>query len=335
MRIWKRVVPEELINAFRQASWIWAAGDALFNAPAGLDEGRAFRFTFPSPQGMRATSALIMMTVDNEYVFYVNGNFVGHARNWTTAETYAVNLHPTLNVFAVWGHNYFSKQGGDGPAGVIVAIQITFADGTTSTLSSDESWKAIRAVPDGFSLPSFDDSQWNKTMVLAKNGSGPWGSRVTVDVDSVLSPPPIHPMPISFKLSPTTTSSALISEASSLIAPLTVPVPTASTPITPEMSGPSHSSVLRVPVGIIVGSVVGGIVMLLLIVVLFLWLRARDKLRRRGIDIAAKMVPFDIGPRRPPGYDVPIFVHVPRRGLKCPKTALRFFDRAFMMAIFA
>lgn len=179
-------LPDTLLSAFRSASWIWTSETGAPNAPA---EDRAFRKTFTSPAGKVATSALVLLSVDDRFSFYVNGNLVGSSSttvdNWKTAQKFTVPLASGSNLFAIRGTNLADVgTGGPGPAGVLAAIQITFSDGTTSVLSSDASWRSIKVIPTNFQSPSLDDSQWAAAAVLSQYGSGPWGTQVAVLTDT-------------------------------------------------------------------------------------------------------------------------------------------------------
>jgi alpha-L-rhamnosidase len=179
-------LPDTLVAAFRSASWIWTSETGAPNAPA---EDRAFRKTFTTPSGKVATSALVLLSVDDRFSFYVNGNLVGSSPTtvdvWKTAQKFTVPLASGSNLFAIRGTNLADvSTGGPGPAGVLAAIQITFSDGTTSIFSSDASWRSIKVIPANFQSPSLDDSQWAASTVLAQYGSGPWGTQITVSADT-------------------------------------------------------------------------------------------------------------------------------------------------------
>ncbi|KAJ6629620.1 hypothetical protein B0H10DRAFT_1986072 [Mycena sp. CBHHK59/15] len=74
------VIPVPVSSAFTSASWIWTSEADPANSPAG---DRAFRFTYTSPAGKNATSAVIVMTVDDRFTFYVNGALVRVSPNVT------------------------------------------------------------------------------------------------------------------------------------------------------------------------------------------------------------------------------------------------------------
>lgn len=173
--------PSTLVSTFNAASWIWTKETEFPNAPPG---DRAFRKTYATPSGKVATSAEVLITADDLFDLYLNGQLVGSASNatdsWKSAEIFNVNLSSDSNLFAVRGTNRPAVGGGDGPAGLIAAIQITFVDGTSSFISTDSTWLATNTVPDNFQSPSFNDSQWAAATIEATYGSGVWGSQVVL-----------------------------------------------------------------------------------------------------------------------------------------------------------
>ncbi|KAF9459417.1 hypothetical protein BDZ94DRAFT_1020793 [Collybia nuda] len=244
-------LPVALVNAFQSSSWIWTTETDPPNAPA-LD--RAFRSTFISPVGKVATSAIILLSVDDRFSFYVNGNLVGTSPttpdNWKNAHVYIVTLAPTTNVFAIRGTNLPDVNiGGPSPAGVLAAIQVNFSDGLTSLLSSSGGWRATKVIPDGFESPSFNDSQWDPASPLFKYGEGPWLTDVVLPTGAV----------------PT----------------IALPVPASSTSMTQSTAIPTitnnTTSGAHEPVGAIIGGVIGGIIVLLLVVLVYLWRKRRPR----------------------------------------------------------
>ncbi|KAG5634482.1 hypothetical protein H0H81_001804 [Sphagnurus paluster] len=131
---------------------------------------------FTTPNGKAAISALILITVDDQFSLYVNGNLVGSSPTtpdiWKSSQKFSVPLSHSSNLFAVRGTNV------GGPAGLLAAIQITFSDGTTTIISSDASWRSAKNIPENFEFPSVNDSSWSPATVLAPYGSGPWETNV-------------------------------------------------------------------------------------------------------------------------------------------------------------
>lgn len=198
-------IPAALVASFQTSSWIWTPETDLANAPAGI---RAFRRTYTPPAGKSPSSALVLITVDNLFSLFVNGQFAGAPPNttdvWKQSQIFNVPLNPGPNLFAVITENLRDATTGKefGAAGLLAAIQVTFSDGTTSFIKSDASWRGVRTVPQDFAAPTFDDSPWNTAVVITPYGTGVWGSQV-----SLPSPNAIPPL-LSLSVSSTSTTAS-------------------------------------------------------------------------------------------------------------------------------
>jgi hypothetical protein len=167
---------------FAGSLWIWT------NEGTSLPgQARAFRYTFNPPAGLIPLYATIVVTCDNGYAFWLNGNFIAvspTATDWTVAQRYVLQLVPGPNAFAFVG---FNSDGGPTPAGLLahVQVQLVNATGPGSTLvnfGTDSTWLTLngQAPPLNFEFPPFNDSGWSSATVYAEYGGGPWGSGVTV-----------------------------------------------------------------------------------------------------------------------------------------------------------
>ncbi|KAF8891023.1 hypothetical protein BD779DRAFT_1799341 [Infundibulicybe gibba] len=136
-----------LTATFRSSSWIWL-GAILAVEPAG---DWVFQKTLPISTAP-AKEAAILLTVDD-----TNANLA----KWQNATAVRGNLDPNSNAFAVQAHNSPSDTDASAGsyAGLLASIQISYADGNTTTISSDATWRVTQPIPDGFQSPSFDDAQ--------------------------------------------------------------------------------------------------------------------------------------------------------------------------------
>ncbi|PBK58181.1 hypothetical protein ARMSODRAFT_1091322 [Armillaria solidipes] len=111
-----------------------------------------------------------VLTTDNGYTVYANGQNLGSGSDYTAAQAYSVpQLNPDENVFAVNGVNT------GGPAGVIGTILVAFNDGTSVSYVTDSTWKSFVDVPSGFELPATNDDTWAAATISGKYGVSPWG----------------------------------------------------------------------------------------------------------------------------------------------------------------
>ncbi|KAJ6558052.1 hypothetical protein B0H19DRAFT_1261613 [Mycena capillaripes] len=231
------------------SNWIWSTANASKAADVG---SVGFRKPFPTPSGKSAQLATILLTVDNNFALYLNGQYVGTppgvtSGRWDYAQQFTVKLNATMNVFTVIAQNFPSStpHSPRNAAGFIAAIKISYLDGTTETIYTDSTWLNSNLI----SLPAFlstPDVRLSASVVLGKMGMLPWKQLTG----------------ISDALSAASVPRGPFSDGSSALA-----------------SSTSHS----VPIGAIVGAVVGALAVVALLVGLLIWRR-----RRRNLHAAAK-----------------------------------------------
>jgi alpha-L-rhamnosidase len=156
------------------SKWIWTAdGDATKSVPAGM---RYFRLALDLPQKTAVEKAEIILTVDDRFKLYINGNQAGQNRrgndSWRDAQKYDItNLLTTgRNCVAVEADNISNS-----PSGVAAKIFITLKDGEKIVKTSDDSWLVSKNAASGWEQPDFDDSKWEKAQVVGPMGIAPWG----------------------------------------------------------------------------------------------------------------------------------------------------------------
>ncbi|KDR73926.1 hypothetical protein GALMADRAFT_141692 [Galerina marginata CBS 339.88] len=179
---------EALALDFSKSQWVWTNNvDGNGNVPPSSS---AFRRTWCPPAGKTPSTANIILTADNAYIFYVNGLQIGTGDNWQQANIFCgnVNLAPaSCTTFAINATNFPPQPVGDpNPAGILAAMQIFYVDGTSDFLFTDNSWLGITPVPAGFQQPGFNDKSWSPVLPEAFYGGGVWGTGVTI-------PPPTCP----------------------------------------------------------------------------------------------------------------------------------------------
>ncbi|KAJ6453091.1 hypothetical protein C8R45DRAFT_915816 [Mycena sanguinolenta] len=167
------------------SAWIWSTANA--NSSAAV-ESVGFRKTVTSPSGKTATSATILVTADNTFQLFVNGQYIGSppydnnesgtVGSWEFGQLFTnVALTATSNVFTVFATNFASQATGGGPssAGVVAAVQITFSDGSNEIVRTDATWlagtfvsvSALLNAPDGALAPAISSGLF---------GIAPWGT---------------------------------------------------------------------------------------------------------------------------------------------------------------
>ncbi|KAF7353097.1 hypothetical protein MVEN_01277700 [Mycena venus] len=242
------------------STWLWSTKNASSVAAAG---SVGFRRTFPTPSGQSAQSATILLTADNNFALYLNGEYVGTPPGvtsgvWQYAQQFSVKLNATMNVFTVIAQNFPTDATG-GAAGFIAAIEVFFLDGTSQIIRTDSSWKDSNLISVPMFLSTSDDLLL-PSVEQGKMGMKPWGN--LLGISDALSAASVPSPPFNTK-------------------PQAAPDPPSSS--TPSSS--SHPSSHPAPVGAIVGAVVGAVVLVAIMATLFIW-----RCRRRNSRIAASGV---------------------------------------------
>ena len=198
-----------------QASWIWGQGEA-----SPRNEWRCFRKTFHYDEetGTAGGETKLKLTADARYVLYVNGTQVGRGpiRSFPANLPYDVYeighllKHGEENAIAVivlhYGLATFQYLRGRG--GLLLQVDRFGADGQLSAtpVRTDASWTTAihgaydatsqriscqlgfterfdgRGWDEGWKLPGFDDSAWERAEAIGAPGMAPW---------TTLSPRPI------------------------------------------------------------------------------------------------------------------------------------------------
>ncbi|MEE6294487.1 family 78 glycoside hydrolase catalytic domain [Georgenia wangjunii] len=183
----QRVAPLDLDGAH----WMWFPDGTAPAAPAG---DRYFRTSVVIPEGTEVESAELLITADNTYRAYVDGELVGTnpagAHTWQAAQRYPLDLEDGTATLAIEAFNAWEADGVTrSPAGVLARIRAVLTDGTTVLVDSGAGWRTHDALVDGWTPPSFDDAAWRTTVSHGAYGTGPWGRGVALPpaVDPTLS----------------------------------------------------------------------------------------------------------------------------------------------------
>jgi HEAT repeat protein len=157
------------------ASWVWH-GDAGTKAGTWY-----FQKAFDFPAGKKPDKAHVVITCDNLWTMYVNGNKVGQndpaPDSWRRPQSLDVANHLVIekNSIAIEGTNTIPR-----PSGLIAKLVVRFEDGDAFQLTSDGTWISTDKPDKGWTDNGFiagDD--WKKVRVIGAYGAPPWGS-VTV-----------------------------------------------------------------------------------------------------------------------------------------------------------
>jgi len=194
-----------------RAEWIWCKGE-----PQPKNFYLYVRKDFELPS--KTKSAKVLVAADSRYILFVNGKYVNRGparcdRRWEYYDEWdiAKYLKPGKNVIAALIHHYgewtFSYMLGRG--GFLCQADIECANGKTVRLQSDKTWKVeaskawtrrkfrmstqlefseiydARKAPNGWTSIDFDDSNWQKPVLIGKPPCEPWSRLVPRDIPSM------------------------------------------------------------------------------------------------------------------------------------------------------
>ena len=153
------------------AMWIWHPEEQADHLGVGAVT-RYFRATVDLPAA--PTAAYLVITADDEFTLWVNGQEVGSGKLWMELRRFdlAAHLVAGRNTLAVSATNT-----APGPAALIAWGQVTCANGATVPLRTDATWRVGLEAPEGW-LTDFDDAGWPQAVELADVRGGPWAGRM-------------------------------------------------------------------------------------------------------------------------------------------------------------
>lgn len=112
--VWPATTPVVPTDAY----WIWKTPLAQGAAPAAVV---IFKEKFYAP---KAGTGTIQITADNKYRLRLNGAEIGRNADWTTLESYPVNVVEGTNLLKVRVRNF--PDGTPNPAGLIYRLYVTY-----------------------------------------------------------------------------------------------------------------------------------------------------------------------------------------------------------------
>jgi signal transduction histidine kinase len=160
-------------------SWIWDS--KTFDA-----QTCQFWRTFDIPTKCKVTKARLFMTVDNEFVFFLDGRELGRGDDWHELFDYDLTslLGPGRHVLAIRAYNSFNQ------AGVILGLRADLADGRFVEIKSDQNWRIVPNETRKWENMTRTNSAWPAATVVGPLGSSPWWWR-PVNINRMIFPPEV------------------------------------------------------------------------------------------------------------------------------------------------
>ena len=152
-------------------------------------EPRFFRHAFEWSADTALEEASIMISADDGFELWVNGEFAGASDSptpaWKRPSCLRLDhlLAPGRNVLAVATSNLTP-----GPTACIARLMVRSRSGeVVEVMTGDDGWRCAAEVTEGWFAPDFDDSTWRAADVVGELGVQPWGAFVAGD--PILPPP--------------------------------------------------------------------------------------------------------------------------------------------------
>jgi hypothetical protein len=164
------------------AQWVWyPEGQPAQSAPAGPV---FFRRDVALAPNQELVSARLEATADNSFTAFVNGVPVGNGGDWSTLFGFdiAPQLKSGANRIAIRAVNTEA-----GPAGLVCAMELKFADGSCKVISTDHQWAVSQTESADWQTAAATGNAWKPAGVLGPAGMGPWNMR-TIDAADFYAP---------------------------------------------------------------------------------------------------------------------------------------------------
>jgi len=147
-------------------AWIWTADGT--HPPETVFFRAHFRL------GRAATAAKLLITADDNFRAFLNGNAkpVATGNDWTTVQEFDLTKQVKVgeNLLAI------ESQNTGGAGGLLFKLILTLPGGKTQTIVSDAGVRANRHPVPGWTVFNYEDKSWPLAAVIAPLGGGVWGS---------------------------------------------------------------------------------------------------------------------------------------------------------------
>ncbi|MEM7373936.1 MAG: DUF1549 domain-containing protein [Bacteroidota bacterium] len=157
-----------------EAEWIWHREIEVDRDILPKPGKRYFRHRFQLP-ATAVNQAEVLITANHSFVLWINGERIGSGNNWKRPMTWDISQHlqPNGNVIAVEGENEGVIPN---PAGLLVSLNLHFANGKHMMVSSSRKWKTHADTPDAsWTSLAYDDSAWEKAKRFGGWYNKDWG----------------------------------------------------------------------------------------------------------------------------------------------------------------
>jgi signal transduction histidine kinase len=159
--------------------WIW---------DARTFDGQTCQFwrAFDVPVNSKVTSARLFLTVDNEFVLFLDGREIGRGDDWRQLFNYDLTqlIYPGKHVLAIKAFNSFDE------AGMTLGLRVDLADGRFVEIHSDQNWRIVPNEASNWKEMTLAHDAWPAARVITALGAPPWWVQPE-NINPMLVPPPI------------------------------------------------------------------------------------------------------------------------------------------------
>ncbi len=171
-----KVEPASADGIALQGKWIWSNSAANGGVPAA-GETISVRKTVNLKENPVRAGAVI--TADNAFTLYVNGQKLANSDNWEQVESVALDnvLKKGDNVFVIVAKNAGSSPN---PASIFLEARWKFAEGEPQTVATDATWEWTKSQPDARGKFKQEPTDWASPVVIASPNV--WSQRLDSDL---------------------------------------------------------------------------------------------------------------------------------------------------------
>ena len=158
-----------------EAEWIWHREIELDRDVLPKPGKRYFRYSFALAEIEELKRAQLLVTADHAFALYLNGEQVAAGSDWWQVETAEITdwLRKGKNVFAVQGVNEGQIPN---PAGLLLSLQLEYADGRQERIFSNRDWVSVDSLPEGnWQGLDYEDGDWQRVRRYAGFYNTSWG----------------------------------------------------------------------------------------------------------------------------------------------------------------
>lgn len=190
----RRMTAEQFVDAFAQVvqplyhgltyvtekselptQWIWYNEIEVDRRVLPKPGTRLFRKSFQLENGPSLINAKLLVTADHAFELWINDQHISSGEDWREVRRMElpVDLFRKENILAVKGVNEGAIPN---PAGLLLALQLTYADSSVQIIHSDRSWKTSKDTTLlKWQTVAFDDSDWEQVRQFGSVDRSYWG----------------------------------------------------------------------------------------------------------------------------------------------------------------